>query len=700
MHRWKSSIVWVTVLAAIAGTSSSALAQYRRGGEGRLLERDLGVYNSGGLQGRDLNSSFRFARNVSFGRAGGGFSFMGNLGTQDYSDFVGGLGSNDLSDFRNRSQGSALAGRGVKSSDTSSYAQSLTAGTRKPDAFKGTLELPNSSYSKSFEFDTSPDFTGLKSPGGSNTGRRSSQLLTDPLRDAERSGQRSLGMSGGRTPTLATDSIGSTRLSAANRSQVDLGADTLTRRTSTGDSLGGLTGKGLENKGIGIPGLPTAQGNQSMRPKTLAESKRATESVRQAMRDSEKSRASASPERLDTSIDTRVPNSSASPDRPNTYAPPESSYGKLIDRLDKLGNAPETPDVNNPGGTSPDSRGPSARRDPSGKSRINDPEGGKDEGVGGQLRDLRSRLNRGGSADDSLDTSSARVKQQTGLVGGSDWLTRRSTTLSQTGAVASTAERAAREAAKARASRNVNVPGQSEPQADPGAARSLPELDPGTLRAIREAGGIVDSFIPADAAARDPFTEHVKAGQAALESGDYFSADDRFTIAAGIKPSELSAQIGRVHAQLGGAIFRTAASNLRKIFRGRPEVAAVHYGATLLPDKDRMTEVILRLQRATDWTGQAGRDGALLLAYAGYQMHDAAAQAEGLDRLERLSQPDQPESDPRDGVLARFLREVWAKPAAPADGVEAPANAGNPPAAAPTPPTTGVKPQASEKPGK
>lgn len=689
MERRAKTRLLVAALAVLAGTSVAAHAQYRRSGDGRLLERDLGVYNSGGLQGRNLNESFRFARNVAFGKAGGGFSFMGDLGTSDYSDFVGGTGSDDLNDFRNRSQTSSLAGRGVRASDTSSYVQSLTAGTRRPNGFKGSFELPSTTYSKSFSFDTTPDFTGLPGIGTRSSGNRRSGLLTDPLGESDRMSRRNLGASGGRSSLSPVDTSGSTRLSAANSSQVDLSRDPLAtarQRSGQADTLSGLTGKGLENRGIGVPGTGD-NGLNSMRPRSLDDAKRTNESTRQAIRDSSRSRASASPNRVDTSIDTRVPDGNAAMDRPQGSQPLNTSYENLIKRLDQLSKPPDA--TKDEGTTPPTDIRPGRQplvppREAPGSPRLTEPDGG----ISGGITDLRSRLMRGSRANEDLDSTSTRVKPVEGLVGGSDWLNRRSATLAQSGAVLSSSERAMRESARARATRSVTVTGEGEPATDPNAPRPLPELDPNTLRAIREAGGIVDSFVPVNPGKRDPYTEHVKAGQEAIVNGQFFDADDRFSIAAGIRPSELAPQMGRIHAEIGGAIFRTAANNLRKVFRARPEAAAVRYEAKLLPDKDRLDDVVQRLRLGAQSPGQSGRDAALLMGYIGFQTDNEALRAEGLDLLEKLSDPKVQDSDPRDGVFARFLREVWAK-APPAE---------QPPAAAPVP--QAPTPNDAEKPGK
>jgi hypothetical protein len=640
----------VMALLVAAGAAADAHAQYYQSNGGRILERDLGVYNSGGLAGRDLNSSFRFAQNVSFGRAGGGFGFMGSLGTSDYSDFVGGLGSNDLRGFRDRSQGSALAGRGVRPSDTASFAQSLTAGTRRPNAFQGTLETPSSTYSKSFQFDTRPDFTGISGAASSSASRRATDALggnsIQNTNREDRLANRRMGLSGGRGPLTAGDSYGSTRLSASDRTAVDLGSSSQSRRATSPDSLSGMTGRGLQQRDF------ASGGDNSASPRSLTEARAATERARQSMRDSEKTRAALSPDRVDTSIDTRVPGTTASVDRPgSTAAGVNNSYDKLIERIDRLAR----PDSTTSPTTTPD-RGMPVR-----PGMTPDLQPGTQPSSG--LEDLRTRLQRGAGSVDEAPKTDDRVKPVSGLIGGTDWLSRRSVTLSQTGAVLPSTERQAREAARQSIEREAMGlsprPDDVVPTDTAPAERRI-GLDPDILRGIREAGGIVDTFIPAKAGAKDPFAEHMRAAQEAIQARQFFEADDRFASASSIRPSELSPRVGRLHAQLGGALFRTAAASLRNILRMRPETAAAKYAPALLPHEDRLADLVIRLRESSKTSGQTGRDSALLMSYIGFQTGDATLQAEGIDLLEKYGSSTEADSDPRDAVLARFLREVWA----------------------------------------
>ncbi|MCC6425305.1 MAG: hypothetical protein IT435_00660 [Phycisphaerales bacterium] len=698
---------WAITL--LAGLATSADAQYYRGGGGRLLERDLGVYNSGGLAGRDLNASFRFARNVAFGRAGGGFSFMGDLGTQDYGDFVGGLGTSDLNDFRNRSQGSSLANRGVRASDTTSYIQSLTAGTNRASGFRGTYETPSSSYSKSFTFDTSPDFTGLGAVGTRGRDRGRNGLITDPLRQEELSSQRSLGLSGGRSPlTRATDSYGSSQLSAGRRPG-DLGAE----------SLGGLTGRDRSGRGVGIPGVPSiTPSGASLGSQALENSNRLTREAERAARPN-----NAQSPRIDNTVDTRIPTGAAL-DRPSGAKPIDlststsSSYDQLLQRLDKFGKPTPDKDVSPDAATQPalpEREDPTliperARTKPISPespapdgSRITDPD--RPEGLSRSIDKLRYRMLSGVDPTAPMpNLTPNKALQNKGLVGGTDWLARKSNTIHQHGVILSSSERALREAA--RSHRTATDPGlTTQPTATPGAeapaaerTSTLPDIDVQTLRAIREAGGIVDTFLPAGTDLRDIFAEHIKNGQEQMSRGQYFLADDNFSRAAGIRPNELSAQVASIHAQIGGAVFKTAAVHLRSVLRVRPEAAGARYDAKLLPAKERLDEVIIRLRETAGWTGQPARDAALLLAYLGYQSDDAAMVTEGLDRLDKLSDPAQPDADLRDAVVAQFLRGVWlADPDAPPPQAAPDAKPAGPQVAPPAAPPQAKPPETPAK---
>ncbi|HRJ51060.1 MAG TPA: hypothetical protein PKU91_11020, partial [Phycisphaerales bacterium] len=341
-----------------------------------------------------------------------------------------------------------------------------------------------------------------------------------------------------------------------------------------------MTGRGLEDRGAGA--IPPIPGSEGLGPRTLDETKRAFDASRRAMRDSDKTRATAAAERVETRIDTRVSDPTGDPDRFQAASPTDrSSYEKLIQRLDRFApiREPQDGDASTREPTAyGDGRPGSATLTP----RVTQP---ADRGISGHLDEIRSRLQRGQSLDPSPTTDAipSSIKPVSGLIGGTDWLTRKSPTLTQSGAVLSASERAARDSARTRLDRTIRVPGEAGEAQDSTAPRPLPELDPDTLRAIREVGGVVDSYLPVNPRARDPYVEHIRSAQEAMAKGQYFTADDRFASAVASKPNELAGHFGRIHAQIGGAIFRSGANNLRRIIRARPELSAIRFDPELLP---------------------------------------------------------------------------------------------------------------------
>jgi hypothetical protein len=103
-------------------------------------------------------------------------------------------------------------------------------------------------------------------------------------------------------------------------------------------------------------------------------------------------------------------------------------------------------------------------------------------------------------------------------------------------------------------------------------------LEGDTIRAIRDAGGIADTLLVGDVQPGDFFGEYLLAGQEAMAAGRYFDAEERFVRALGIRPDDVTAQVGRAHAQLGAGLFVSAAMNLalvrdRLVDVADPEVA-------------------------------------------------------------------------------------------------------------------------------
>lgn len=183
-------------------------------------------------------------------------------------------------------------------------------------------------------------------------------------------------------------------------------------------------------------------------------------------------------------------------------------------------------------------------------------------------------------------------------------------------------------------------------------------LDVKTVQALRDAGVRLDK-LTADGVSQNPsYQRHMTAGQELLADGRYFDAEDRFLRALAASPGDPMAAVGRMHAQLGGGLYLSAALNLRQLFVENPEMVAAKYAGALLPSAERTARIAdqLRTEIAND-DSALGRDAALLLAYLGHVTGDAAMAAEGLKTLEERTGED----ETADQTLIMLLKSVWEK---------------------------------------
>ncbi len=194
----------------------------------------------------------------------------------------------------------------------------------------------------------------------------------------------------------------------------------------------------------------------------------------------------------------------------------------------------------------------------------------------------------------------------------------------------------------------ASIPGLPAPNAPAVQLR----FDPATMRMIRESAGVSETFILAGVDDRNLFFEHMRRGEELLAQGRYFDAEERFISALAARPGDVTALYGRVHAEIGGGMFLSAATNLRKLLFDSPEASAMRWGARLLPTAERIESLRADLRAQADREGQPAADAALLLAYIGYQTDDTALAREAVERLERSR-------DFADQRLAVFLRGIW-----------------------------------------
>lgn len=135
-----------------------------------------------------------------------------------------------------------------------------------------------------------------------------------------------------------------------------------------------------------------------------------------------------------------------------------------------------------------------------------------------------------------------------------------------------------------------------------------------------------------------------------IVEGAYFRALDRYRQAGDLTKSNPMIHVGRLHAQLGGGMLRSAAVTARQLFEAHPELIAARYDARLLPAADRLETIREQLEELAAATEDRSSDPGLLLAYVGYQTGTADLTRYGLD-LAAAAHPNDP--------LLALLRGIW-----------------------------------------
>lgn len=142
------------------------------------------------------------------------------------------------------------------------------------------------------------------------------------------------------------------------------------------------------------------------------------------------------------------------------------------------------------------------------------------------------------------------------------------------------------------------------------------------------------------------FRNHIRSGVDHLRAGEWFAAEERFTAALSIEQGDPSAAIGRVNAQLGGGMYLSAALNLRDLLRAYPELLAVRFDASLLPDQDRANRIRAQLRQRAETDRPLARDAGLLLAYLGHQTNTKQDIIDGFAIIERVEEALEINPDP------------------------------------------------------
>ena len=248
-------------------------------------------------------------------------------------------------------------------------------------------------------------------------------------------------------------------------------------------------------------------------------------------------------------------------------------------------------------------------------------------------------------------------------------------------------------------------PNQPQPeQGDPGDETGQPEqanppkprFDPETMRVLRPTGPAVQTLVDPDSPLNSVYVGHMESGQQLLKAERYFDAEERFTRALAIRPGDVSAQVGRLHAQLGAGLFISAGLNLRELVMTSPEVAATRFAPELLPTAPRTDDLVVLLrERAGLVAGRTTndqtlkREAGLLLSYLSYQRGDAEGVGEGLAVAAGTLGTEEVEKREMDERLISYLTELWTSGEEAAAADETPEGQAEPAADPEAEPTAG-----------
>lgn len=189
-------------------------------------------------------------------------------------------------------------------------------------------------------------------------------------------------------------------------------------------------------------------------------------------------------------------------------------------------------------------------------------------------------------------------------------------------------------------------------------------IDPETLEVLRgNAANEIQRLLDPGADKRNVYVEHITAGERLIANGRYFDAEERFTHALSLRPRDVSAQLGRLHAQIGAGMVLSASVNLQALLSQRPEMIASRYSGNLLPGKDRTESLIVRLKERAGLTSfehstrrlESNRvrvSSAMVLAYLGYQIDD-------IESIEQAIEVINQRGSDADKRFVSLLSQLW-----------------------------------------
>ena len=159
-------------------------------------------------------------------------------------------------------------------------------------------------------------------------------------------------------------------------------------------------------------------------------------------------------------------------------------------------------------------------------------------------------------------------------------------------------------------------------------------------------GKTISTLSPDDKRRVDELT---RLGESSLKSGEYFTAERRFSQAQDFRTGNPLIEVGMAHAQLGGGMYLSSALTLRNLFKAHPELIDTRYDRALLPGGERLNAAI-KLVRERIALGEDRPNYGFLLAYMGHQLGDKQLTEEGLAQVKG--------SDALD-TSGALLRGIW-----------------------------------------
>lgn len=571
------------------------------------LDRNLQV-GSGGINPSrpDFAAEVRLRNAIVTGNAPGGISFRGDVGYRAPGEFLARLGSNDDFAFRRDSFYSGLAGQGIRGTDALQYQFALTTGRAPPAALSGFTGI----YTRSGVGATAAQVRqepALPQPDGTTFAAPRSLSASDD--------SGGIGLLGVRSPSAFV----------ANRSLQPTVLAVTQDRTG---QIFGLSASPL--RGIALDRLPLGQtepaGDGIERPERPGEQRTTPPGGIPPGAAAEPLTPDAATGRAGNRLESGVL---------STPGP----YEDLIARL-RTGARTETgAGIGRPGAEAADEEPAWRRRLEELRRELSDRQGAMATPQPTQPGDPIDPLN------------PRRPRTEPGQPGA-------------TGDMGATGATSPGTASDRRSPRDRRRDGEDEERFDPERLRVQGAFTPETLALLRSGVAEIKTLARPSF---DAYGTNMQVGQEHLAAGRFFDAEERFVAALSAKPGDPMASVGRIHAELGAAMFLSAAINLRSLLVEHPELIGAKYAPELLPAPDRIERVLERLGELAGDTDGRGRDPALLLAYLGYQSGKRDAVQRGLD----LMSVPPPGGADQLTKLATLLREVWLAPAGepgPAEG--------------------------------